>query len=68
MSVAKIIEVMGSSKQGWEDATRQAIKRCCKTLKNVKSVDVKGMKAKVDPETGEITEYKVRLRVAFVVE
>jgi dodecin len=66
MSVAKIIEVVGSSKKGWEDAVQSAVRESCQTLRGVKGVDVQDWTARV--ENGKIVEYKANLKIAFVVE
>ena len=67
MAVVKVIEVLGSSKKSWEDAAQSAIRRACKSLRGVKSVDVLGFKAKVDAR-GRITEYRTHLKLAFEVK
>ena len=37
-TVAKVIELIGSSPQGWEDAAANAVKEAAKTIKNIKGV------------------------------
>jgi len=66
MSVAKITEISASSKKSFDDALKAGVKRANKTLKNVKSVWVKDQQA--DIKNGKITEYKVLLKVTFVLE
>ena len=66
MSVAKITEISASSKKSFDDALKVGVKRANKTLKNVKSVWVKDQQ--VDVAGGKITEYKVLLKVTFVLE
>jgi flavin-binding protein dodecin len=66
MSVAKITEISASSKKSFDDALRAGVKRANKTLKNVKSVWVKDQH--VDIAGGKIAEYKVLLKVTFVLE
>ena len=66
MSVAKITEISASSKKSFDDALKTGVKRANKTLKNVKSVWVKDQQA--DIKNGKITEYKVLLKVTFVLE
>lgn len=53
MAVVKVIELLAESKDGWEAATRDAVKEASKTVKNIKSVYVKEMQAVVEGE--EIT-------------
>lgn len=66
MSVAKVTEITATSTKSFDDAVRAGIKRAGKTLKNVKGVWVKGFK--VDVEDNEIVDYRVDLKVTFVLE
>lgn len=63
MSIFKVIEVIATSENSWEEATRNAVKNASKTIKNIKSVYVKEQKAMV---TGEnITEFRIILKITF---
>jgi len=64
--VIKIVELIGISKKSFDDAFAEGVKRAVKTLRNVTGVDVVGQNAAV--VNGKIAEYKVNLKVAFVVE
>jgi len=64
--VVKIVELIGVSKTGYEDAVRQAVKRAGKTVKNITGVDVIGQSAKV--VEGKVVEFRAHLKIAFVVE
>lgn len=66
MPVGKVIELVGSSNKGFEDAIVQVIERTSRTVKNIRGVDVMGQTAVV--KNGKITEYRVHLKVAFGVE
>ncbi len=66
MSVAKITEISATSKKSFDDALNAGVARANKTLKNVKSVWVKDQQ--VDIQNGNIAEYKVLLKVTFVLE
>ena len=66
MAVAKIVELVGSSEKGWEDAVEDTLKRMSRTIRNIKGVDVLSHKAIV--ENGKIKEYRVVMKVSFVVE
>jgi flavin-binding protein dodecin len=66
MHVAKIVELVGSSKKSWEDAVEKTLERMSKTIRNIKGVDVLGHKAIV--ENGKIKEYRVVMKISFVVE
>ena len=66
MSVAKVTEIIASSSKDFEDAVKQGIKRANKTLRNVKSAWVKDQKVCV--KDGKITEYRVTLKVTFILK
>ena len=66
MSVAKITEISATSKKSFDDALTSGVARANKTLKNVKSVWIKDQQA--DVENGKISEYRVLLKVTFVLE
>ena len=67
MSVARVTEIIASSKESFEDATRKGLKRAGKTLKNVKGAGVDGQKVECDSQ-GHIKEFRVILKVTFVLE
>jgi dodecin len=54
-SVAKIIEIVGSSNTGWQDAAQVALNEAKKTIHGITGVEVGDMTAKVDPNSGNIT-------------
>ena len=66
MPVVKIIELIGSSPEGWEKAVQNAVIEASKTIKNIKGVHVKRGTAKV--EATKIVEYNGNVKIAFVVE
>jgi len=66
MAVAKVTEIISSSPTSFEDAVQKGIARADKTLKNVRGAWVSGQKVEV--EKGKIKEYRVTMRVTFVLE
>lgn len=66
MVVVKIIELVGSSPNNWEDAAKDALEEAAKTVKGIKSIHVKKCTAKV--ENNKIVEYRALVKVAFVVK
>lgn len=66
MQVAKVTEIIASSPNSFDDAVSQGVERASKTLKNVKSVWVKEQKAAV--ENGKISEFRVTLKVTFLLD
>ena len=65
MSVARVTEIISSSKKSFEDAIEKGIARAAKTLKNVEGAWVKEQKVIV--KNGKITEYRVDLKVTFIL-
>lgn len=68
MSVAEIIELIGSSNTGWEDAAQVAINEATKTLRGIRGIEVADQTAQVDPETGKITRYRTCVKLSFGIE
>lgn len=66
MSVAKVVEIKSSSKKSFEHAVKTGIKRASKTLKEIRGAWV--AEQEVCVENGEVTEYRVLLKVTFVLE
>jgi flavin-binding protein dodecin len=66
MSVLKVIEVLANSEISWEDATRKAIAKATKTVKNVKSAYVQEQSASINE--GKIVEFRVNLKLTFELE
>ena len=67
MSVAKIIEVNASSRTSVEDAVRTGLKKCAESVKNIKGAWINETKVVTDDQ-GNVTEWRVNMRVSFVVE
>ena len=65
MSVARVTEIWASSPNSFEDAVRLGIERANKTLRNVKGAWVQDQKVAV--EDGKITEFRVNLKVTFIL-
>ena len=66
MSVLKVIEILSSSKESWEDATAVAIKKASKSVKDIKSAFVQSQSVTVKDD--EVDEYRVNLKVTFEVK
>jgi len=65
MSVARVTEITSASKKGFDDAVAKGISRANKTLKNVRGAWIKEQKVTVDG--GKIAEYRVTMKVTFVL-
>ena len=66
MSVLKVIELMGDSDKGWEEAAQEAVTEAAKSVKHIRSVWVKDHAATV--EDGKIKKYRVACKIAFEIE
>lgn len=66
MSIARITEISASSPKSFEDAVKVGIQRANKTLKQVRGAWIKGQEVVVD-EQGKLTEFRVKMKVTFVL-
>lgn len=66
MAVAKTIELSSSSTVSFEDAIKQGIARADKTLNGVEGAWIQDQKVVV--KGGEVVEYRVHMKVTFVLE
>lgn len=65
MSVAKVTEITSTSTVSFEDAIALGVARASKTLRNVRGAWVASMK--VDCKDGKITDYRVDLKITFIL-
>ena len=63
-----MIEIIGSSESGWEQAAQVAIDEAKKTVHGIHGLEITDMTAKVDPNTGKISEYRAAVKISFAVE
>jgi len=66
MSIARTTEISASSKKGFEDAIEKGIKRTAQTIDNVEGAWIKEQKVVV--KDGLVTEYRVTMKVSFVLK
>lgn len=66
MSVVKVIEVLAQSEKGFEDAVQTALREASRSVKNIKSIYVKELRAIVDGD--RITEWRVNTKISFAVD
>ena len=66
MSVAKVVEISASSPTSFEDAVKNGIDKAGESLRGIKGAWVS--EERVEVEDGKITEFRVTLRVSFVLE
>ena len=65
-NVVKVIEVLAESDTSWEDAAAQAVERASQTVRNIKSIYIKNMEAKV--ENNRIVQYRINAKISFLLE
>jgi flavin-binding protein dodecin len=66
MSVARVTEIIAASPKSFEDAVQIGVARANKTLQNVRSAWIEDQKVEI--VDGRITEYRVALKVTFVLK
>ena len=66
MPVAKVIEIISSSKKSFEDAVTQGVAKAADSLHDITGAWVKEQSAKV--VNGKVTEFRVNLKVTFVLK
>ena len=66
MSVARVTEITASSETSFDDALQSGVTRAVKTLKNVEGVWIQEQKLVI--RDGKIAEYRVNMKVTFVLQ
>ena len=66
MSMVKVIELSSESPNSWEDATRQAVERASRTIRNIRSVWIKEFEAVVDGNS--VTQFRVNVKISFLLD
>jgi flavin-binding protein dodecin len=66
MAIAKIIEVTASSNSGIEEAVRNGVTKASETVKRIESAWVKDTNVVV--RDGKVSEWRVRLKITFLVD
>lgn len=63
--VAKVIEIVGSSEEGWAQAADAAVRVASKSVDHITGIQVESMTAQV--RDGKISAYKTTVKIAFGV-
>ena len=66
MGIAKIIEISSSSKKSLDDAVKSGIEKASKTIDNIEGAWVNEQKVVV--QDGKVVEYRVNLKITFVLK
>ena len=62
-SVYKVIELIGTSNNSWEDAAKNAVERASKSLQNLRIAEIKDLDMKI--EDGKVTAYRAKVSLSF---
>ena len=66
LTVAKIIELVGSSEKSFEDAVQNALNTASESIRNIHGLDV--LDWTCDVEDGKIVKYRANVKIAFRYE
>ena len=66
MPTVKVVELIGISKNSWQEAAENALADASKTIRNISGIDVLGWKAEI--KDNKIVSYKANVKIAFTVE
>ncbi len=67
MSVYKVIEIVGTSPDGWEEAAKGALSRAAKSLRDLRIAEVTKLDVVLD-DKGQVSQYRAKLTVSFKFE
>jgi flavin-binding protein dodecin len=67
MTVYRVVDIIGSSPNGWEEATKEALTTAKQSLRHLRVAEVAEFDVTLT-EAGEIEQYRARLRVSFKYE
>jgi dodecin len=62
-STYKIIELVGTSPESWEDAAKNAINTASKSLQDLRIAEITKLDLTID--NGKITGFRTRINVSF---
>ena len=66
MAVARVTEIVASSPKGFSEAMLEGFSRAKNTLRGITDIEV--INQNVTVEKSEIKEYRVRMKVTFILE
>jgi dodecin len=62
-SVYKIITLIGTSTESWEQAAKIAVEQAAKTLRDLRIAEVEELDMQIDG--GKVISYRAKIRVSF---
>jgi flavin-binding protein dodecin len=66
MSIARVTEISSNSEKSFDDAMKNGIKRASKTIRNIEGAWIQDQKLII--KKGKISEYRVTMKVSFVLD
>ena len=65
-SVYKVVELIGTSANSWEDAAKNAVETAGKSLRNLRIAEVGKLDMKV--EDGKVVAFRSRVHLSFKIK
>jgi flavin-binding protein dodecin len=65
-SIYKVIELVGTSAESWEDAAKKAVETAAANLKNLRIAEINKLDMTV--EDGKVASYRARVSLSFKYE
>ena len=62
-TVYRVTEVIGTSANSWEDATRNAVRTAAGTLRDLRIAEIEKLDVKI--EDGKVVQFRARLALSF---
>ena len=66
MAVARVTEIIASSPEGFREAVEEGLERAARTLRGITGLEVMAKRVKV--QGGLIVEYRVDMKITFLLE
>lgn len=66
MAIMKVVEILASSPNSWEEATKNGVEKAAETIKGIRSAYVKEFSTVV--KDNSVAEYRVNLKITFEVQ
>ena len=64
--VYRVTEVIGTSSNSWEDATRNAVKTAAKSLRDLRIAEITKLDVRI--ENGKVSQFRARVSLSFKYE
>ncbi len=62
-SIYKVIEIIGTSPNSWEEAAKNAVETASKTLKDLRVAEAVEFDLKLDD--GKVSAYRTKMKISF---